>query len=228
MVVGNYYLWGLYQQGADVHASNMQLLETTDRRLAKNGIFLKIYGGGAGKLAATLGIPLVTAQDKLKLMDERMPFIGEVASVIVNQALKAKGNTIYTLYGHKLAYPYITSSDKSLAAKARRQYFNGAIQGTQSDIIKLIMVTLVDDVQYDIVQRYGARLLLQVHDELVFEVPEGNVPIVAPIIDSVCTNTTMLPGLPIIGICGWADNWKLASAHSEVRADEYKKEMYGT
>ena len=226
-LANNFYLWGLYSQGADVHSSNMRLLETDNRRLAKNGIFLKIYGGGAGKLAATLGIPLVEAQDKLRLMDERMPFINEVADVVISQAFKAKGNTIYTLYGHKLAYPYITSNDRKLSSKAKRQYFNGIIQGSQSDIIKIIMTVLYYEERYNICENYGARFLLQVHDEVVWEVAESNVPIVMNMVDEVCTNKTMLPGLPIIGISGSGDNWKTASENSEVRAAEYVKKTYG-
>jgi hypothetical protein len=46
-------------------------------------------------------------------------------------------------------------------------------------------------------------------------------------IDEVCCNKTMLPGLPIIGVAGWADDWKSASEHSEVRAAEYVKQTYG-
>jgi DNA polymerase I-like protein with 3'-5' exonuclease and polymerase domains len=225
-LVGNYYLWGLYAQGADVHSSNMKLLETTNRRLAKNGIFLKIYGGGAGKLAATLGIPLQEAKDKLELMNERMPFIDEVSSIIVKQAYRSPSSTIYTMYGHKLCYPYLKSDDREMVAMAKRQLFNGTIQGTQSDIIKLMMCILWYDKQIHI--NYGARFLMQVHDELVFEVPESNTPIVMDIIDRVCTNKTMLPGLPIIGISGCGDTWKSASEHSEMRAAEYTKATFGT
>lgn len=225
-VVGNYYLWGLYSQGADVHSSNMKLLETTNRRLAKNGIFLKIYGGGASKLSTTLGISLQEAKDKLELMNERMPFIDEVSSVIIKQAYTSKSNTIHTLYGHKLCYPYLTSDDRAMVAMAKRQYFNGIIQGSQSDIVKMMMCVLFYDKQIHI--NYGARFVMQIHDEMIWEVPESNVPIVADIVDKVCTNRTMLPGLPIIGISGWGDTWKSASEHSEVRAKEYTAATYGT
>jgi DNA polymerase I-like protein with 3'-5' exonuclease and polymerase domains len=223
-LINNFYLWGLYAQGADVHSSNMKLLETTNRRLAKNGIFLKIYGGGAAKLAVTVGIPLQLAVDKLALMNERMPFIDELAACVIRSAMTADGNTIYTMYGHKLCYPYLNSTDRSLAAYAKRQYFNAIIQGTQADIIKYIMCILFHERR--ITERFGARFLLQIHDELVFEVPEANVPLVSQNIDEVCNNKTMLPGLPIHGVSGWGDSWKEASAHSEERFDAYKKDLY--
>lgn len=225
VITHNFYLWGLYNKGADVHDSNMKLLETENRKLAKIAIFLRIYGGGPPKLAAQLDIGLQEATDKLQLMEERMPFISELANIVVNTAKRAPGNIINTLYGHRLCYPYIKSKDRELRAKAERQYFNGSIQGTQADVIKRMMCELW--YVHDIVGRYGARILLQIHDELVFEVPESNYPLVMDILTSTAWNKEYLPGLMVEGTAGVGETWEESSADGDRRHQEKRKEIYG-
>jgi DNA polymerase I-like protein with 3'-5' exonuclease and polymerase domains len=222
-VINNFYLWGLYQQGADVHEANRQLLEC-ERATAKKAIFTKVYGGGATKIASGCGISLSEAKRTVDFMNNRMPFISELNKVLVNTAL-TNGCKLSTMYGHSLAYPDLKSYDNSKRARAERQIFNGAIQGTSADIIKLLMCIL--HYEHRLAERFKCLLLFTIHDELSFEVPEGNAPICMEIIDKVFCNKQLLPGLPIEGISGQGETWLEAKKDSDRRYEEWHKETYG-
>lgn len=222
-VLNNFYLWGLYQQGADVHEANRKLLEC-ERPTAKKAIFTKVYGGGAVKIASGCGISLVEAKRTVDYMDTRMPFIEELRKVLIRTALRS-GCRLFTMYGHALAYPDLKHSDSAKRSRAERQIFNGMIQGSSADIIKLLMCLL--HYEHRLAERFKCVLLMSVHDELLFECPEGNSPICMDIIDKVFCNKQLLPGLPVEGISGQGQTWLEAKKDSERRYDEWHTQTYG-
>lgn len=222
-VLNDFYLWGLYQQGADVHESNQKLLECV-RIVAKKAIFTDIYGGGAPMIASGCGIPLADAKRVKRNLAERMPFLNDLRNVLIQTALR-NGCRLFTMYGHALAYPDLKSSDKNKRSRAERQLFNGTIQGTSADIIKIIMCIL--HYEHRLAERFKCHTIMTIHDELLFECPEGNAPIAMDIIDKVFCNKQLLPGLPIEGVSGQGETWLEAKEDSERRYDEWHKKVYG-
>jgi len=194
----------------------MLLLNTTDRRLAKNCIFLKVYGGGPSKLAATASVSLSEATRIYNELNNKIPGLEKLRQAIISKVLRTPNKVLRTLYGHNLVYPYIDSYDSGIRSQAERQYFNGIIQGTQADIIKIVMAELYH--QHQVNTRLGAILIMQIHDELVFEVPEGNAPILCDVLMRVCNNNKhLLPGLPVTGTPGIGHTWKEAKLDGEAR-----------
>jgi len=179
-----------FANGQDIHAATASAMfgvpldqMTSDlRRQAKTINFGIIYGISAFGLAVRLGIPNADASAFIKQYFERFPgirtYIDETKKFVRDKGF------VTTLFGRVCHYPQIKSNNPSERAGVERQAINAPIQGTAADIIRRAMIRMDDALKSE---RLSARMLLQVHDELVFEVPDDQVDATLPVISRVMT-----------------------------------------
>ncbi|CAM5296176.1 DNA polymerase I OS=Afipia felis OX=1035 GN=polA PE=3 SV=1 [Afipia felis] len=153
------------------------------RRRAKAINFGIIYGISAFGLANQLGIPREEAGAYIKKYFERFP--GIRAYMDATRDFCREHGYVTTLFGRKCHYPDIKASNPSLRAFNERAAINARLQGTAADIIRRAMIRMEDTLA---AKKLAARMLLQVHDELVFEVPDAEVDDAIPIIREVMEN----------------------------------------
>ena len=161
-----------FARDEDIHArtareilGDSRALDTEARRLAKVINFGIIYGMGPQRLAGELGIPLPEAVDYIKRYFERLPGVrGYVEQTLKNA--RACGY-VTTMYGRRRYLPELNGPDGGARAQAERIAVNTPIQGSAADLIKLAMVRLHATLAE---RRLPARIVLQVHDELLLEV----------------------------------------------------------
>lgn len=164
-----------FKEGLDIHnATAMELFGVESekvtpemRRIAKTVNFGIIYGMTAFGLSETLGIPREEAQVFIDQFFMRHPAIKEFSASLIKKA-EEKGYA-ETLFGRKRPIPELKSRQGTTRALGERLAINSPIQGTASDIIKLAMIKI-----WKLLKAGGfrTRMLLQIHDELLFEVPE--------------------------------------------------------
>ncbi|MET0363829.1 MAG: DNA polymerase I [Sphingobium sp.] len=171
--------------GEDIHATTARELfgevNRDTRGRAKTINFAILYGISRWGLAARLEIGADEAQAMISRYYERFPGI----SVYINETLekvRSKGFT-ETLFGRKTWFPQISNSVQHVRQGAERAAINAPIQGTSADIIKRAMVRMNPALAEAGLP--NVRMLLQVHDELVFELPEGDVDAARPVIERV-------------------------------------------
>ena len=164
-----------FAAGEDIHAATAEQLfgevnrETRGR--AKTINFAILYGISRWGLAGRLEISADEAQDMISRYYERFPGI----SIYINETIEKARERGYTetLFGRKTWFPRIKAAIQHERQGAERAAINAPIQGTSADIIKRAMVRMGPTLEATGLS--GVRMLLQVHDELVFEVPEGDV-----------------------------------------------------
>jgi DNA polymerase-1 len=179
-----------FLRGEDIHAATAQELfgevNRDTRGRAKTINFAILYGISRWGLAARLEIEAEEAQAMISRYFERFPGI----SVYINETLekvRAKGYT-ETLFGRKTWFPQIKAPIQHVRQGAERAAINAPIQGTCADIIKRAMVRIGPALEQAGLDR--TKMLLQVHDELVFEVPEADVAAVSGIIREVMAHAS--------------------------------------
>lgn len=163
-----------FYNNEDIHKKTASLLyaipqsEVTkeQRNNAKIINFGLLYGMGAQKLARELGITVIQARDFITVYFEKLSAVREFYNTVEEQA-KEHGY-VTTLFGRRRSLPEIYSKNMQLYAQARRQAINTVVQGTAADIIKYAMVRIAANQYY---AAHNASVLLQVHDELIVEVP---------------------------------------------------------
>ena len=202
-----------FRDGIDIHAltaSEMFGVPVRDmpaevRRRAKAINFGIIYGISAFGLANQLGIGREEAGAYIKKYFERFPGIRDYMEE--TKAFCRQHGYVTTLFGRKMHYPEIAAKNPSVRAFNERAAINARLQGTAADIIRRAMVR-IDPALAE--AGLSARMLLQVHDELVFEVPEAEVEATLPVIKRVMENAPM-PALslhvPLQVEARAADNW---------------------
>ncbi len=186
-----------FRQDQDIHSSTaaavygIPVAEVTynQRRFAKAVNFGLIYGMGAYRLARDSDLTLAEAEQYIKAYFARFPGIQRYLD---ETKRKAKNDGyVETLYGRRRYFPiFMTkgSRNKQLELRAEREAVNHPIQGTAADIIKIAMLRLYDALQAD----YKARMILQVHDELLLEVPESELEAVKPLMIEIMSNAFKL------------------------------------
>jgi len=166
-----------FREGVDVHTHTASLIfevpraevTSTMRRRAKAINFGLIYGMGEARLAREQGITRQEASQFIEAYFQRFVGVRNYMARSVDGA--RRGEAVRTILGRRRFLPNLHSTNRGLRAEAERVAKNTPIQGTAADILKLAMIALGDG---DVVP--GARMILTVHDELVFEVPEAGVP----------------------------------------------------
>jgi len=178
------------------------------RRRAKAINFGIIYGISAFGLANQLGIEREEAGAYIRKYFERFPGIRD----FIEETKKAakKDGYVTTLFGRKCHYPDINASNASIRAFNERAAVNARLQGTAADIIRRAMIRMDAALEK---KKLTAQMLLQVHDELVFEVPENEVektlPVVAAVMMDAPTPALSL-SVPLQVEAHAADNWDAA------------------
>src|SRR6202171_1374944 len=165
-----------FRRGEDIHARTAAevLGRRTDevdaeaRRLAKVINFGIIYGMGPQALGGELGISLKEASDYIKRYFERLPGVHAYLEQSLAQA-RERG-WVATMYGRRRYLPELNSPQGGARAQAERIAVNTPLQGTAADLIKLAMIRLDAAIKE---QKWSARIILQVHDELLLELPHG-------------------------------------------------------
>jgi DNA polymerase I len=145
-------------------------VDTEARRLAKVINFGIIYGMGPQRLAGELGIPLTEASDYIKRYFERLPGVRHYIDETLRKARES--GYVTTMYGRRRYLPELNGPDGGARAQAERIAVNTPIQGTAADLIKLAMVRLHATIAD---RRLAIWMVLQVHDELLLEVKEGEL-----------------------------------------------------
>lgn len=202
-----------FQQGVDIHAQtasevfSVPLEEMTGetRRRAKAINFGIIYGISAFGLARQLSVPQGEARDYISAYFERFPGIKTYMDE-VKLAAHEQGY-VETLFGRRLYINGITSSNQAQRGFAERQAINAPIQGTAADIIKQAMVRMPAALT---AKGLKTRMLLQVHDELIFECPEGEteaaIALVTQVMETAAKPTLDL-SVPLVVEAAAGDSW---------------------
>ena len=205
-----------FRNGEDIHARTAALVydlppdqvSPDQRRNAKTINFGLIYGMGAQKLAQELKISTAQARDFIARYFERLQGLKEFYEGV--EASARKHGFVTTLGGRRRLLPDINSASGQAAALARRQAINTVIQGSAADIIKLAMLAVARDER---LRELDARLLLQVHDELLLEVPadaaEEAGALVARLMQDVCPAGKEL-SVPLLVDWGTGHDWGAA------------------
>jgi DNA polymerase-1 len=175
------------------------------RRRAKAINFGIVYGISAFGLANQLSIERSEAGDYIKKYFERFPGIRDYMDGS-KQMARDKG-FVETIFGRRIHYPEIRSSNPSVRAFNERASINAPIQGSAADIIRRAMIRMEDALKE---AGLSARMLLQVHDELIFETSEEEVEATLPVIKKVMENAAMPAvdmAVPLHVDARAADNW---------------------
>ncbi|QHE85254.1 DNA polymerase I [Hydrogenophaga sp. BPS33] len=211
-ISGDEALLRAFHEGLDVHratAAEVFGLETAQvsseqRRYAKVINFGLIYGMGTFGLAKALGIDNTAAKNYIARYFERFEGVRRYMDE-TRQRAKEMGY-VETVFGRRLVLPDIQNAKGAKLAALERQAINAPMQGTAADLIKLSMVAVqkaLDD------QRRGTKMIMQVHDELVFEVPEGEVEWLRTEIPRQMAGVAALK-VPLLAEVGMGPNWDKA------------------
>ena len=200
-----------FKEGKDIHtatAARVYNIAESDvtkemRYKAKSVNFGIIYGQGAFGLADNLGISRSEAKEIIANYKREFPGIQQYMDDTIRFA-KEKGY-VETLLGRKRWLRDINSSNFTVRGFAERNAINSPIQGTAADMIKLAMQKV-----YRAIQEAGlkSKMILQVHDELIFDALKSEAAVLKPLIISSMQEALNLPNdVPVIAECGQGDNW---------------------
>ncbi len=210
---GDKALLDAFQQGKDIHsATAAEIMGTTidqvsseQRRRAKAVNFGLIYGMSAFGLAKQLGIPRGEAQDYMNKYFERYP--GVMQYMEDTRSAAAEQGFVETIFGRRLHLPEIKSRNGMRRKAAERAAINAPMQGTAADIIKKAMLLVDEWIQTEGDGR--VKLLMQVHDELVFEVQESALAEIESKVQQLMESAAQL-NVPLVAEAGHGDNWDQA------------------
>ncbi len=199
-----------FAEGQDIHAATAAVIYnvpttavTKEQRIfAKRVNFGILYGMGAFRLARDSDLTLAEARKFIETYFERLP--GVQRYIEGAKALARSQGYLTTLFGRRRRFPGIHSSRASDVAAAEREAINMPIQGTAADIMKRAMIDLYAALQKS---NRRARLLLQVHDELVLEVPEEELADTAALVVRVMENAAALAA-PLKANAQAGVNWR--------------------
>lgn len=197
-----------YTCAEDVHAHTASALFGVDeadvtpemRRRAKTINFSVIYGKSNFGLSKELGISVQEAQSYIEKYFAQYPRVKEFNEEVLEKA-RVDGY-VSTLFGRKRWFPELHARDRNVRANAERAAFNAPLQGTAADIIKLAMISL-DRLLHGL----PATMVLQVHDELVFDVREGCLDQVLPVIKREMEGVCEL-SVPLVADVKCGANWR--------------------
>lgn len=198
-----------FNNGLDIHKSTAaevfggSVSEVSDdhRRSAKAINFGLIYGMSAFGLSRQLSISRGAAQDYIDLYFDRYPGVKDYMDR--TRALAAEQGYVETIFGRRLYLPEIRASNFQRRQAAERTAINAPMQGTAADIIKKAMIAVHGWLASS---NLDTRMTMQVHDELVLEVPEGNVQEVASGVEKLMSGAVELC-IPLVVEAGVGDNW---------------------
>jgi DNA polymerase-1 len=198
-----------FEQGLDVHRATAaevfgiapEAVTSEQRRYAKTINFGLIYGMGAFGLAQNLGIDQKAARSYIERYFDR--FAGVKRFMEATKAAAVEQGYVETVFGRRLWLPEIQGGSGPRRAAAERQAINAPMQGTAADLIKLAMIAVQKAL--DAEQR-ATRMVMQVHDELVFEVPAAEIDWVKEAVPRLMAGVADLR-VPLLAEVGLGANW---------------------
>ncbi len=203
-----------YHRGEDVHrvtaaaVAGIPVEEVTkqQRERAKATNFGIMYGLSAFGLSEQVDMPVEEARDFIEAYFAKYPRVQAFRERVIAQA--AQDGYVTTLFGRRRAVPELRASNFRVRSLGERLAVNTILQGTAADIIKVAMVAVSRELER---RGLASRLVLQVHDELVLECPEGEVDACLPLLrDAMCGALDLDPPLEVeIGV---GDDWVAAKA----------------
>src|SRR5690606_6317218 len=209
---GDENLQSAFARGEDIHQATasevfgVPLAEVSpeQRRAAKAINFGLIYGMGEFGLASNLGITRDAARSYIDRYFARYP---GVASYMQETKAKAREQGyVETVFGRRLWLPDIRGAKGPRLAGAERAAINAPVQGTAADLIKMAMIAVQ---QWIVAERLQTLMIMQVHDELVLEVPDDEVDLVTTHLPRLMCDVAEL-AVPLVAEVGVGDNWEQA------------------
>lgn len=202
-----------FKNNEDVHTitageifnCNIQSVTSEQRRYAKVINFGLIYGMGVYGLAKNLNIERTAAQNYIERYFTRYPSVRMYMEHTKDEARK-KGY-VETFFGRRLWVPEINGSNGIRRAAAERAAINGPMQGTAADLIKMAMIEVASWIKKE--KALQGKMIMQVHDELVFEVPDREIKIFNTNVKRIMENIASLD-IPLIVEIGHGINWEQA------------------
>jgi len=201
-----------FEKGEDVHTRTAtevfnldpKMVTSDMRRMAKTINFGIIYGMGPVRLAKELGISKKVAQVYLDSYYERYKGVKEFKDKVIAQA--RHNGYVNTLFKRRRYLPHINSDIGHLKSEAERAAINTPIQGTAADLIKMAMIRIAERLR---AEHLRTKMLLQVHDELVFEVPQEELERATKIVKYEMEEVYPLK-IPLRVDINWGNNWDKA------------------
>ncbi|MCE2845223.1 MAG: DNA polymerase I [Sediminibacterium sp.] len=200
-----------FKLGKDIHTATAAKVYGVDeadvtkemRYKAKSVNFGIIYGQGAFGLAENLGISRTEAKEIIDNYKKEFPNIQKYMDQQINQAKEL--GYVETLMGRKRWLRDINSSNFTVRGFAERNAINSPIQGSAADMIKLAMIKIHNAMK---AKTWESKMILQVHDELIFDATEKELPALKELILSCMTTAMELPnGVPVEAELGTGKNW---------------------
>jgi DNA polymerase-1 len=210
-ISGDVNMCNAFTTGKDIHTATAAKVFNVDekdvtkemRYKAKSVNFGIIYGQGAFGLAENLGIPRAEAKEIIDNYKKEFPLIQKYMDDTINFAKET--GYVETLMGRKRWLRDINSANFTVRGFAERNAINSPIQGTAADMIKLAMIKIHAAFKK---QNFKSKMLLQVHDELVFDVHKDEIEIIKPVILECMQTALALPhGVPTDAEVGMGSNW---------------------
>jgi DNA polymerase-1 len=207
---GDKAMLAAFHAGQDIHAATasaiynvpLEQVSKEQRRHAKAINFGLIYGMSAFGLAQGTELTLAEAENFVSAYFKQFPRVKEYLDNI--RRLAAQQGYVETLLGRRRYFPNLRSpATPQIKAREEREAINAPIQGTAADILKIAMIKLPEVLRNEGLQ---AKLLLQVHDELLLECPRGQLEKTAQVVKEVMENAYRL-SIPIIADASWGENW---------------------
>jgi DNA polymerase-1 len=211
-ISGDANLLKAFANGEDIHRATAaeifgvtpDVVTSEQRRYAKVINFGLIYGMSAFGLAGNLGIERSAAQNYIDRYFQRYP---GVAQYMADTRTKAKAHGfVETVFGRRLWLPEINGANGPRRQGAERAAINAPMQGTAADLIKLAMIAVQNWLESAQLQ---TRMIMQVHDELVLEVPDSELELVRTRLPELMANVAKLD-VPLIAETGIGANWEAA------------------
>ena len=213
-ISGDVNMCEAFRTGKDIHsatAAKVFGVEEADvtkemRYKAKSVNFGIIYGQGAFGLAENLGIPRAEAKEIIDNYKKEFPGIQKYMDDTINFC--KENGYVQTLMGRKRWLKDINSANFTVRGFAERNAINSPIQGSAADMIKLAMIKIDAELKAN---NFKSKMLLQVHDELVFDVVKEELEAIQPLIINAMKNALILPNeVPANAEIGFGDNWLMA------------------
>jgi DNA polymerase-1 len=198
-----------FLEGRDIHAQTaaevmgIAIGDVTrnDRSIAKAVNFGLMYGQSSFGLSRTLKISRNQARDYIEKYFTRFHKVKSFLDSLKEEAEKNGHST--TMFGRKRFLPDINSTNRTIKSQAERVAVNSPIQGAAADLIKLAMRAIWDHLQQS---NLKTKMILQVHDELIFEVPEKEVELISSLVKMKMENIAKLKVPLVVDVCV-GENW---------------------
>jgi DNA polymerase-1 len=198
-----------FRGGEDIHSATaakifgvpLEKVEKEQRSASKAVNYGVLFGMREYGLSSRMGIPVEQAREFIEGYFGAFPRVKSFIDRLLDQA--RRDEVVTTLLGRRRPVPEINQSNQNVRQAAERVTIATAVQGSAADLIKLAMLRLDHDLERE---ELPFRMLLQVHDELVFEVPEGREEEAEAFIRPRMEGAMELE-VPIVAECGWGPNW---------------------